>query len=834
MASTLGSLVVSLEGNMAKFVGEMEKASYIAEREAQKTAKFIDGITKSIYGLAAAAGVGLSFHELWSSFKEVTEAESALVKMAVRLNTTTEDLSSMGVMIRKTGMDADSFYLALERMNKNISNAELKVDAAAGAVDEFGEPLANGSRLMDELGLKAEVLNKLPLPEKLMAISQAMKDNIDPANQTRIALELAGRSGGALVIAFKEGPDAIQKWIDRQRELGVITDDMAKRGAAAKTAAGDLSTAWHHFAVELTDLVAPAVTTTLNLLTDLALAARKAPPAVAVAAETAMAYAQQQAEQNQGFRGHGATGSWIPQEVFKTPVRPGPKATGGAGADKSLSGVMNIIDQLEKEYAKFTQGAEAETDAWYQHIVNRIKGIDEVVQDPAQAQAKALELAGQVLIERKKRQEEDYQGWLAESYYDTEAKINNDRQKKLRDYLGNAQKQEEINAVFDLKLAEERSKKESELQGMVKGYYDTLAGASPLMVTQLAYKEQALALEKGIAAATLGWEIIEKRIPPEQADQLRGLLALTNQAKQFNLEQAKWQTQGVMGGLKGFAVQQVQESETYGYKATMDMLKSFKDGFASSLADGLTAFEKGEKSVKLEDIGWKIVAGLNKGLADMFTNQLFTLLSNTFMESLGITMPTMQMSATMAAQELGMGGMMAGNNMIAGATQAAAILSSAGGADGGFMGSMMDGSFGIEDILREDLMDGFFAKGGVFTHGQLTPFARGGLVDRPTLFPMARGYGLMGEAGPEAVMPLARTGSGDLGVRAAVNNSNGPVNIIIETHTKNPMQITTKNEGGGNIRIIFDELLEEAINNGGRGAKALDMRYGARPQTVVR
>jgi lambda family phage tail tape measure protein len=59
------------------------------------------------------------------------------------------------------------------------------------------------------------------------------------------------------------------------------------------------------------------------------------------------------------------------------------------------------------------------------------------------------------------------------------------------------------------------------------------------------------------------------------------------------------------------------------------------------------------------------------------------------------------------------------------------------------------------------------AKGNVFDHGMaLTAYARGGIVDRPTLFPMARGMGLMGEAGPEAVMPLARDALGRLGVRA--------------------------------------------------------------------
>jgi lambda family phage tail tape measure protein len=58
------------------------------------------------------------------------------------------------------------------------------------------------------------------------------------------------------------------------------------------------------------------------------------------------------------------------------------------------------------------------------------------------------------------------------------------------------------------------------------------------------------------------------------------------------------------------------------------------------------------------------------------------------------------------------------------------------------------------------------AKGGVFNASGITPFANGGIVNKPTLFPFANGIGLMGEAGPEAIMPLKRTSSGDLGVQA--------------------------------------------------------------------
>jgi len=60
------------------------------------------------------------------------------------------------------------------------------------------------------------------------------------------------------------------------------------------------------------------------------------------------------------------------------------------------------------------------------------------------------------------------------------------------------------------------------------------------------------------------------------------------------------------------------------------------------------------------------------------------------------------------------------------------------------------------------------AKGGAF-EGGVEKFANGGIVSRPSLFRQNSGLGVMGEAGPEAIMPLARTHDGDLGVKSTNN-----------------------------------------------------------------
>jgi phage-related minor tail protein len=74
-----------------------------------------------------------------------------------------------------------------------------------------------------------------------------------------------------------------------------------------------------------------------------------------------------------------------------------------------------------------------------------------------------------------------------------------------------------------------------------------------------------------------------------------------------------------------------------------------------------------------------------------------------------------------------------------------------------------------------------FANGAGFAQGRVMPFAQGGIVTAPTTFPMRGGTGLMGEAGPEAIMPLARGPDGKLGVRGG--GGGRAVNVVMHIHT---------------------------------------------------
>lgn len=95
------------------------------------------------------------------------------------------------------------------------------------------------------------------------------------------------------------------------------------------------------------------------------------------------------------------------------------------------------------------------------------------------------------------------------------------------------------------------------------------------------------------------------------------------------------------------------------------------------------------------------------------------------------------------------------------------------GALGGLLAQGISGAMG-------SLMP--FEKGGAFSQGRVVPFAAGGIVSSPTQFPMRGARGLMGEAGPEAIMPLSRGPDGKLGVQSG-GAAGRPIQIVMNIST---------------------------------------------------
>jgi tape measure domain-containing protein len=123
-----------------------------------------------------------------------------------------------------------------------------------------------------------------------------------------------------------------------------------------------------------------------------------------------------------------------------------------------------------------------------------------------------------------------------------------------------------------------------------------------------------------------------------------------------------------------------------------------------------------------------------------------------------------------------------------------------------------------------ELLNEFFADGGSFERGT---GLKQGVYDSPQLFKFADGgvfgsrMGVMGEAGPEAIMPLKRNSSGRLGVEAA------PTNITIINNAGADVQATetTNSDGTKQIDIYVERKVKEMFG-GGAMDKSMKTSYG--------
>ncbi|OKO99383.1 phage tail tape measure protein [Xenorhabdus eapokensis] len=151
------------------------------------------------------------------------------------------------------------------------------------------------------------------------------------------------------------------------------------------------------------------------------------------------------------------------------------------------------------------------------------------------------------------------------------------------------------------------------------------------------------------------------------------------------------------------------------------------------------------------------------------------------------------------------------------------------GVGGSVIGAVTNtGALGMSTSWRDFIPKN--AKGNVYTSPSLSAYSNQ-VVSTPTYFAFAKGAGLMGEAGPEAIMPLKRSADGSLGVRAIfpTGNMGGAPNIQV--------YIT---DSGGRSQIAngadaaFGESLARAFTQVYQAERDKDLRPGGAIFRAVR
>ncbi|HHW6353101.1 TPA: phage tail tape measure protein [Escherichia coli] len=107
------------------------------------------------------------------------------------------------------------------------------------------------------------------------------------------------------------------------------------------------------------------------------------------------------------------------------------------------------------------------------------------------------------------------------------------------------------------------------------------------------------------------------------------------------------------------------------------------------------------------------------------------------------------------------------------------------------------------------------AKGGAYASASLSAYSNS-IVSSPTYFAFAKGAGLMGEAGPEAIMPLTRSADGSLGVRVVWSQSPATGNGITQHITQH---FTISGNGDAALKQAMQEAARQGANDGAKQAR---------------
>lgn len=126
------------------------------------------------------------------------------------------------------------------------------------------------------------------------------------------------------------------------------------------------------------------------------------------------------------------------------------------------------------------------------------------------------------------------------------------------------------------------------------------------------------------------------------------------------------------------------------------------------------------------------------------------------------------------------------------------------------------------------LFSGGAAHGAAFNEQGVNFFGAGGIVNQPTMFAYGGQFGVMGEAGAEAIVPLRRDAAGDLGVKASptiinVNNNNDSAVTVSER---------TNSDGSKEIDIAIERKVRNMIA-GGKLDSTMRSAYGISRQPVI-
>lgn len=704
-------------------------------------------LSKGLKSLAVVAAGAVSVGGLALMTKKAIDAAGALADTAFNLGINVEALQELRYAAELSGVAQESFDKSLEKFTRNIGAAAQGSGAAKDAFNILGVSVRDAEG------------NIRDTESVFRDVSDAMAGIENPTERVRLAFDLFGKQGVAMVNMLVQGSSAIDTMRQRARDLGIVLETDLIRDAEA--AGDELDTLGKVVSVNLSRALlglAPIIGDASSLLSELAAGA-------GVAYEKfKLFFSGDFGLNNLSLRAVRHDLQGVNDDIEKLQKRIADRIAAGAGGpqffvesdvkrfqtmidileerrtklvgqlqklqseqnatlnkpsnapdieadmlrlEEQAKNVSSLKDSLTQQVFEFTHQGANRVEAEYDRMVEQINGLkNEVNADEISS------LLGQALEVKNFRLKQ-----LADQEAQAEGKRNEAAEKRAAADLERQQKAYEANQkVVESLNAETAALGKSERQN----YIDQAVRRLSAEATQA----QRVEVERLAGALFDEKEALEERRKEEEKRK-----ALIEDIKNLTEEQTSAQEkynaemQELNALLQQGAINQ-KEFEAASKRARDNMLqhsREWSDGVRRALES--YADEASDMATQVEQVTGNTLRSLEDTLVEFTTTGKFEWndMVNSMLSDIARLIVRTQITGPLAQN----------------------------------IGSIFDSIFGS-------------ANGNVFSNGRpVQGFAKGTVVFEPTLFPMANGIGLMGEAGPEAIMPLRRLPSGRLGVESA-------------------------------------------------------------------
>lgn len=242
--ANIGSLVVVLEANIARFQANMAQA----RQDTGTAMEGMKGAAGLVAGALAAVGVALSVDALVGMANEAIDALAELDDMAQKTGSSIENLSRLQQLASATGADFGAVDGALVKLSKGLVS-----------VDDEGSKVR---KALTALGMSTKDLKNQDPSATFIEISKRLQDYGDGAGKVALINDALGKSGADLLPYMNDVSDHLDRFKG-------VSADAATAAANYQDQLGFLKVQQQAFVTQIVGQALPAMVDFVGAFADL-------------------------------------------------------------------------------------------------------------------------------------------------------------------------------------------------------------------------------------------------------------------------------------------------------------------------------------------------------------------------------------------------------------------------------------------------------------------------------------------------------------------------------------------------------------------------------------